>query len=561
MSLSLDQNIEETTQNLLLNSSQVEQASKENFRSGERILEQIATLQEQIGQDAALIARTQGTAALQTQHAVKKVANAAGLNPNAGIDEITKTITQLNQTNQEVRARIANVRAQREVSFLDDPAAWMKSIFTLPGEIEKLRGAANQAQDLSTVLTQTNQAIQQTAQSQRVISESLTAESVEASARTAANLSLIKAKEAALEGLKYNTLGIEAAKKATSDQLGAMYNLRNARLQEKQFDRLMEAAEFEKEKFKWTREDRETLRTIQADARVEASKKAQLDDELVNTINIGQRILGFQELSGPNIKNQLALFKEGKTSELNLAFELGRKYQAMGFPIYGTSPAEALKTFEAAAPSIVQAKADTLALFQQVQELVGKDPRVAGATGKDKDEAFAKAFNQVMKQEITRQFSTVNSGTGNLFDIGDLRSYVGNGAEGYGITDLQGLGLTTKVLNPAIAAGQPLNDPKVILGLGVAGVKAGTITSAELQNDLATIYQKAVLINQQSKNFLGMGINLPDNGKHYYAKINVFGKPIDLTNPTEIGRYLNIELAAQSQNPFNMPVGLPGRRQ
>ena len=108
------------------------------------------------------------------------------------------------------------------------------------------------------------------------------------------------------------------------------------------------------------------------------------------------------------------------------------------------------------------------------------------------------------------------------------------------------LPLVQKVLNPAIAAGQPLSDPKMVFGLATAAVQKGVISSSQASADLVNLYRQANVINQAARGFTGFGIVPPNNGMNYYSKFGGFGDTLDMTDFTAVAREMNKAMAQKA---------------
>ncbi len=167
-----------------------------------------------------------------------------------------------------------------------------------------------------------------------------------------------------------------------------------------------------------------------------------------------------------------------------------------------------------------------------------------------KDKTAVDGFvNKFVKDAIAGQYATIIPNSQNLFDVGDLSSYLT-------LSAIKELPVTQKVLAPLAASGVALNDPKMVLGFMRKAVKDGTLTTSQIA-DLATVYRKANRINQAARDFRSFGITPPNNGKNYFAKVSTFGGPVDMADPTAIQNHLSKELAREMSNQVFYEHGMP----
>jgi hypothetical protein len=524
--------IVDTVKNLLVNSSQVYTATVESNKAAEGILKDVSTLQTQNAQDATVISATAGLAALNSQEATLRAANAAGVNPLAGMDELSKLMTLRREKAAETRNHLSEYRKLNETSFWNSPGDWIAAQFEKIPTAKKLEGAAKETAVITQQLSETNQLVQSAAQTYKTLAPSLSAASVESTARLTGNAYLLKAKEAQLEGMKYNLAGVQAAMNTSREQLNILYGVQNHKEGEIRLQATLDSLNDQKLNRSFNQRMKEEKEAADRD-------KVDFDEALLEKINTGRSILGHSAITGREAKYQLERFKAGGSAELQMAYEIGDKSKTLGIPMLGATPAEAEAALAAANTEVLNSKADVLDIFRQAHEALNQNPML---DRKDKA-GTARAFNSAVKTLVTQQFSSVAPNSGNIFDIGDLKSFLGDGtAENPGISDLMRLPIAQKILLPAIQANQPLNDPKIVLGLATDAVKKGTITTTEFYG-LADIYRKGNLLNQQHKNLLGMGIVLPKNGMGYNVRTGAGQPTLDLTDPTMLGQYLSRVLA------------------
>jgi hypothetical protein len=505
----------------LVQSSSSEPLLKENFRKGEIITGNIQAMLDAAGGDQELVKRTQETAALQAQKTLAARAAAVGVDVNAAADRITSLMTDIQASHKEVDSALTTVRQKREVNPFEHPIDYVVSALTLPFAEDKLKGAVDTANTKVQQLSQINTAVQQTAQTYAALKESTSAASVEANAKLASLEARINAQKAALEGIKYNTQGIQVAQEASKDRLAMLFHAQTAIDTEIRLQTDLDSLKLRKEEFQWRKEEK----ALVDQARTEGK---QVDELVIEKINLSRASFGLTPIDGLEAKSALTALKSGASKDLAYHYENGDRIKNTGVPFIGANPAESITALKNIPVNLGEHAKATVELL--------KDAETALQANKTIDQKNKTAVDQFLNSHVQasvkQQYSMVTPG--NLFDIGDIRSYAS-------LTGISDLGITKKLIEPAIKSGQPLDNPKMVMGLVTKMVSDGTLSSAEAQ-ELAVVYQKGVLLNQASRRFTGYGIVLPNNGKNYYTRLPGLGV-VDMADPTVISRALARDLS------------------
>lgn len=497
---------------------------QENAAKGAAISNEIASTLNVVAGDVAVVTATRQAADLKVQAENARIARAAGIDPEVGANILVDTVAKLRQSNAEAETALKTYRAKNESSFLDNPINWVVDQITLPIAEARLEGAVKQSALYSDQLTKVNNTLQESFQTTEKLKESISTASAAAATRVAAAQSLTEAKKFELEALKYNNMGIEAAQNATAEQLGFLYNTMNAQKAEQQLKLAQESGTLARERFDFEK----TMRQEALDAKKEGKV---LDDAILAKINTGRAASGMLPLEGAEAQFALAKMKSGAGGDVQTYYEIGDKVVSTGRVSFGNTPADATKTLTTTITNLPDIKKETAAVLSAALSELQKSKTVDR-----KDPAASAAFvNKFVNEQIGAQYSNIVAGSGNLFDVGDLSSYLT-------LSGIKDLPVTQKVLAPMAATGVKLDNPKVVLGLAQKAMKDGTLTTSQLA-DISTIYRKANLVNQAARDFQAFGIVLPNNGKNYFAKVSTFGKPLDLTDPTAIQRHLSEEIA------------------
>lgn len=528
--MSLMDQITADTQAALVSSSNAQAQIMANVGVAASITENIVKAQEGNAADKALVVQTQEAADLKAQQYRIQAANAAGVDPTKASDFMLQTINKFTEASKKAQERQAIVNQKRDSKFTDSPLQWIIDGLTLPAAQTDLRLAAEETQLYGSQIAAANNIISATSDTSMKIKESKNQASVEAAARIAANDSVIAAQNAAMDGIKYNSAAIAQVQSMTVDQLKLVYNQKSV-IQQDEAQKIV-LAKFQEEKAQF----RERM-----DAKDEETKakrdKEMLDEEIVSNINIGRAARGVPPLSGPAMKNQIQLFRAGGagSEELRIDYLSGQRTAQTGVTSYASSPADFLETAGKVPRKPVPAQQRVYDVITQAAAALNQDPKMAGV----KDEATRNRYiNEFVKASVTQQFNATVKTPDNIFYVGDLSNY-------FDVSTVGNLPVVKKVLKPASEAGVKLDDPMKIIDLGISAVKAGQITSTEFAG-ISTMFQMANMINLQSVNLLGYGIETPNAGRNYFVKGGSAAKPFDITNSTQLMRFFSTRSAASN---------------
>lgn len=538
--LSLTDLIGQDTLDFLVQRSKATQTQVENAKKAEALSGQAEKIYNDVADASRVVSAADSARKAEVTKRVAQAANAAGLSPAADMDTVYGLITKINFGYQEVANNLKEVRAKNEMPIWENPLQWIANQITLPISEAKLEGSARELELSTNQLSRVNNALSQAGQIAIKTTESISAAESEALATIASGEAQIRARQAALEGLKYNSEQINAVVNGSKDQLDALYNIQTAQQRSEQFALAVKNYQLEVDKFNIHRAEKEESERAKAEGK-------QVDASFAETIALGDAVMGMPPRQGFELKSAVQLLKSGQSKELMQIYEIGRRYRATGIPMIGASPAEAIRHLEELPNNIAPARSEVLALLKQAKEQVMRDPKI----DKKDQKAIDGEINKLVGQTIGGQMASITAGSGNVFDIGDLSSYLGGapGMESFaGIADLKNLPLSQKVFIPAIAAGQPLSDPKMVLGLTAKAIQNGDITSTQAVDNLTFLYRKANLINQSALNLKGLGIALPADGMTYNARLGAFAGSIDMTNPAQVAQYFAKDLAERAKN-------------
>lgn len=502
----------------------VQSAAKETFRGQEIVQGQITDIYSKVGESAAIVARQAQEANIAVQNAKVQAATAAGLSPDAASGRLIDLLARQKVAGEQVLTTLDEVNRKRNRSIFDivsDPVGTVKDIFTLYDSEQELKQQVEGTQIIGGQIINTNNALQETFQTQEALKVVSTAATADAAAQIAAAEAQILAKRSQMEGLKYNLLGIQAIQAADVQTLELLGKSANA-IQAEQTMRMQNAnlainlrqLKMQEEKF----------------AMEKAAKKEGIDFDayLASNIAVSMKSLGLAVPEGMGMKQVVAMFKGGDQSFMYHARNGQRISATGGTTAYiGASPDEAVDVigkFDLNVPAQMKPTLDVL-----TRALA--DPALARVDKKKEPDRWASEYNKTVGAIVNQDFASVVPGSGNPFDVGALDTYIQN-------PTIAALGVTQKLLQPMVASGVATSDPRVVLKAGAAAVAAGTITSTEF-SQLGVIYQQASLIHQKAIGLDRVGIVPPMAGRQYNVKMGGFvDGTVNLTDNTELARWL-----------------------
>jgi len=493
---------------------------------------------KEAGDDAAAIARAQGLAVLRVQKENIKAAQAAGVTETS--NALLDLLAVQKEANDRLLKRTATVRELRGATPGDvGLLSWIGRNVRASFEEKAMEGEVKDVQAISTAIVNTNNALQETFETNKGKAQTTNLELIEAQSRIAAADAKIKAEQATIEGLGFNLAGIKEAKESTIEQLNLRYSGMQAVNAVKAEERAVQSQAREAERFSWEKE-MQGIRKKMLDAEL---KDKELDDKLsqdfVTTVNMGRATLRQAPLDEVEQRSLLKAFRSGQIrKDLELMYQLGIKSrQNGGQQVFGNSAAAAAEVVFS--PELdIQVAASQEATKGILAEAIKAIP-IQVKNSKDKAQ-ISQAMNKSVNELVAQQFGTKEGvdgkgyiGLDSPFSVGDI----GSAESGYfAAPTLASNPLVVKVLKPLAATGVQLKDPRVVVETVKAAMRKGEITSSQAAEGLSRIYQVANDMNQAQRNFAGYGIALPNKGAQYIVKIG--SDKWDLTKPEQVQRLL-----------------------
>ena len=520
--------IEEDSISALVNLSAANTEEQKINQKGAEISNEIASIRRGQAGDRALVENVTQTANLRAQQGIAKAALAAGVNPMAEADVISKTLGVMQQQGEKFQTAAMNYEANKQGDIISlGPIEWFKKRWESGNNRQEMEHAERQYSIASTRLQGVNNLVQASARTYMMANESLNAASVQALTRIAATDAEIQSRNAELEGLKYNAAGINAARNTTKEQLNVLYSLNNIRKGEQAYQLQLENASQSRallqEKFEYKKEQ-------------DAAKQAGIEEDtfFIQRINVGRGNRGLPPLEGREATAMVKTMKAGGfgAKELQEDYAKGVTTLVTGVPVIGRSPAETSQVLLENKTALPEQRQNIARLLVQTRQQVQQDRMFVGA----KPEDLANEINKRVAGQIAQQWQGIAPGSGNLFDVGDMRSYLT-------LNDtVRNLPVVKNLLTPAAEQGLEMSNPEKVIALVTQGVLDKKITTSQAY-DLSTLYQSASLIHNQAQGFEAMGVAVPGLGLRYNTRN--MGQ-ITVTDGAQIARMINKLLAARA---------------
>lgn len=488
------------------------------------LTDESASVQIQIGVNNALATSAKTKGELLAQQAIQKAKQKLGLDIDGTSDQLSGLIAESNAQYNEKQAALDRIKAKESVNWWEDPIGWVVNQFTISDDINthniadaKLAAAESRIDTITKQLT--DQAIAQNASA-----ATLTQASVDAVTQNQKLLATVQANQSKLSGLTANLNSIQAVLSAGREAFSTVMSVFGAQQQQEQ--------------------QAISLRHVQiAEESLALSKKKERlqelsDQNLINTIKLGRQSLYGEKASFADLndegraQNILAEIRSGKpiSPQLLAEFRAGLTAAARnGIPSIGSSPAGAYQAFVSAPVQLSSEAEKTKALIYRAVGSIEKDPNFAG----EKDPVkISEAINKKVTALVTTDFEKVQPGDrNNVANIPSIKDLSQHSAV------VKNSPFYQKVLLPAQQAGISIDDPNIVIPLGIKALQKKEITYAEFL-DYSTIIAVGMETNNRLKRFADMGISAP---KTYNVSIkespdDLFNNVRDISKPDVLGK-------------------------
>jgi hypothetical protein len=441
--------------------------------------EQIALSQIMEGQAKATVIAAETAGQLQTQAARLKAGAAFGADLNQQGERISE-LAQVQTQTQEARLALSQgIAAKRSVSFLDNPLEFVVNQFTVGGDIAKYNALADVEDTVTKNIEDITRLSSAVAQNQKNFEVTITQASADAKAQEALLNAEQQAAVTRISGLNYNIEAVKAAMEASKEQMGIRFNVNSALNAQESMKLQMANHALAVQEAKYRAEDR--------------AEKAHTDDYLASRIIKGYQVLygdkAPEMLSPGEVKVMVGLMKSGTPA----GQEATRAYMAGVSGVVAGDPAQVIDMIGRGLPiQFTPAQAQVKGVFEKAVAEV----RNRGMLPKD-DAERRQVMNLEVNKILSKMSKEVKAGDGdNIFQIPDVKQ----------VMALPGVVDTPFVQKILATSKVDLNNPKMVYGEALRGVKEGKLTIDQAVEGVLSVYQKGVEVNIASKNLTRLGI-------------------------------------------------------
>ncbi len=509
-----------------------------------------------IGANSAIIDSAKQNAELTTQTMKIKGANLLGTNLKAQGEMVSGLSQTILEQYALKDAAAKEIQKKQSVGLFDNPLEHIINLFTVNDDIDKHNAANERLVSAETQLDNLNRLTQSTNLTQSQLTESITAASVDASAKNTALTAQLNANKATKEALAYNADGISKALSVSKEILSTQFNGLNAQNAQTNVGIALQHLELSRQEFDWRKDEKK----IADQAR---DKNTDIDNYAMDRINDGLQRMGMQPIpkGSPRAGNALALMKAGSGAGAIYAeaFKISNDSElAGGATILAPSPARAVELLHSVPIKLTSAQGPVKDILDSATATVAAAGQAGTIDLKDKAVREA-AINKAAITTLANQARKIIPGdNSNVFQIAPLGALINAAPE------LQTLPVVSKVIAPALAAGSDLSNPDTVFHTAMVAMDKGQISYEEMVEGLSYVYQRGVKVNLEARQLQSLGLNLEPKKKGdpsmmtfnvpistgNLATFGMGGKTtIDMTNVVDISREVNKMLAARD-NPF-----------
>ena len=512
----------------------VREVAQANERDSTKLLDIISTA---AGADTVLATEAQNNQ-MAVQAAKERARQAAG-----GEEKMLQGIQEVVAGTEQVKAKTAEVVRKRNRSILDlvsDPIGTLKDIVTLEQSETELQGAVLTTGNAALGVTQRYTALQQgfkEAEDMKIVANAAT---LDASAKKIAAIrdeALVKAQ---IEGRKYNLVGMQTVQQMRVQEVELLQKAISVGNAEEQLKLTKNAQALSAERLR--------LDKIQVQQQTAARQEAADEITLVsNAIKQGMSVAGLSVPESTLLKVHARQAITNPNSDAAKYMAIGMRNMSIGANsnMLGANAAESyglIESLDVRVPPQMQA---SVQILRDAAALVKVDRKANPA-------AWNAELNKKAGEIIANEFA--NPTVGGVADFGpNLATYIQS------TPALMQLPVTQKLIAPLLQTGQSIADPSALMRLGISAVTKGTITSSELAGGMSAIYRQAALMHGEATRIRDLGIIPPKLGMMYNAKLDTgtFGRDkVDLTNNSELGRWIAKAIAEQTRIGFGRSAGV-----
>lgn len=494
--------------------------------------QQAANLQ-QAGADDALVTQTKDQGLLDAQDRTTRYQDAL-----APEDKIAQLSQDFWNNYTAAQAYSDQILAKRQSSILDDPLQAISDHFTIGNDIQVHNVLADKANTALAASQNISQAVSMNAASNLAAAKVATAQSVAAASEAVSLKAKVQADQLRQAGIGYQADTLQALQTTQDKQLGALIQAHSAANSDASLAISQQSLALAKSEA--------ARHAAEFDERM-AQKNENASDlaDYADKVNAGRKIYNLPPMNAVEIKRVVANDPNGK-AKFTEFYQAGAVAVQTGVAQISDSPNKSAillaanrGTLPAGASKVQQFINDGLNSGVAALQKPGLSAAQAKPTFDNINAAMGNQL-QVTAQKMLSDRSAPITKSGNIYAAPAIPAMA---LLAPGVTQTP---LYQVVLQPLVAIGSTASDPEQIVAAGLAAVKAGKLSQADLVNGISTYYGAANVANSAAQNYKVVGLPEPTG---YVAKVaNGGANPfrtkdtIDFTNPVQVSRYVTTRM-------------------
>ncbi len=510
------------------------------FAQQEEEAKKLITAQQTANDNNLLVRGAQEMVGLATQEKVQTLATKMGINPGESSEVLDKIAEEWKGATLDSIEKRNNLKDALEKKFFDAPLDYIKTQINMENTVQQAEAAAARRGEATQSLISVQTMTQNMPAQMAALAKTKTQATIDAS------LTAVRAElDGKLSALKINNFGMQTDNLLKLNQLDAtQLNYASSKLQaenqEAQIAQTREQFALQKQEFNLRLEDRaERIATKKAD-------RQELED-MANLVRKGAAVAGFEDVAAfPTAKIiQRLNMKDGATMDF---LKAGMTSETLGHPVLSDSPGEVARILAVNSAPLRPEQKPLKEFFNSIWNKAGTvEAGRVGQYDNTKISDVTKAAGNLAVKEAVAQMSNIKNGDNtNIYAPPPLPSIL----EVPAVKNSKWFGAV--MANQAVTGELKEFNPQQLKDLTVAAIKAGKIDFKEAQSGLRTVFGAALLVNNATKNYSGLGL---PNQKSYSTEIKTakfgFSKHYELTNDADVGTMLMKSLSdIDDRNPI-----------
>jgi len=487
-----------------------------------------------------------------------KVAAELGVDPNSANYILNKVAAQFNTNSERAQKfadRIAN--AADPTNIFENPLTYIRDLvfqdFNVAGQ-RSAEAAAARAKDQFIGL---NNMVQEVAQTQNAVKQSVTTETAKLAAQAAADDIRMQGLQLNIDAIKTNSEGVVRVAALRNNNMDIALRARDQQLQEQNIAVARQNSSLQAESLRLALEERTE--------RVNLKKEdAETRENMFNTVNVGRQLSNLPPFRSFNEMQTAAKMNPKLQDTISQQYTAGLTAQQTGVATLGATPYEAIKYVTESGAKISDGRSKVLGFVDRMKnELLGNPTAMAGIK---KESELANTINTTAITAATKMSANITSGSGNIYAPPPAAVFLQD-AE-FGKTYI-----AKNILAPGVELGGDTVNFSSTVGKLVEDARAGKITMQQADSELGFLADKVKGYNNSLYRYnatagipdmktvnvalddTGSFSNLINESAGRVAKVSPFGALtstlfggtnetiVDISNPVQRSAYLNKRMA------------------